>query len=84
MASGDTVTVDGHILRRGEHNEGVWTGDFRLWDGDDWEAAIRPGAHYYGVVRTEEGLAALLGKYQEKHPADRSEEPGTREVLWLN
>jgi glycosyltransferase involved in cell wall biosynthesis len=65
---GNVTIVDGEIVRRGSKNEAAWTGDFRMWDGDDWRGAIRPNAYYYGLVENTEQLEALMARYNEVHP----------------
>lgn len=65
---GDTTIIDGEIVRRNPVNEGLWTGDFRMWQEDDWRGAIRPNAYYYGLVEDEAGLIGLVDRYNEAHP----------------
>lgn len=65
---GDTILLDGHVVRRGPETEAAWAGDFRLWDGEDWQVAVRPDAHYYALATDGEGLRRVLDRYQEEHP----------------
>jgi glycosyltransferase involved in cell wall biosynthesis len=65
---GNTIIVDKTIVRRNAENADTWTGDFRYWVSEDWEAAIRPGAFYYGLVGDMDGLIELLRRYNESHP----------------
>lgn len=65
---GNTTIVDGEIVRRNKGNEATWTGDFRIWDGENWQDAVRPNAHYYGLVADLDELDALIGKYNQVHP----------------
>jgi hypothetical protein len=65
---GDTAILDGQIVRRGPENEAFWTGDFRLWHGDDARGAVRPGAHYYGLAASELEVDRLFAAYESTHP----------------
>jgi hypothetical protein len=80
---GDTIIVDGEIVSRDEENEDLWTGDFRVWNGDDWKDAIRPGAHYYGLVKDANDLEELLSRYGEACPPSSvlAGAPDTRKEL---
>jgi glycosyltransferase involved in cell wall biosynthesis len=64
---GDATIIDGKIVRRTPKNEELWTGDFRMWDGDDWREAVRPNAFYYGLACNMDELEALIAKYNETH-----------------
>jgi hypothetical protein len=61
---GDTVIVDGEIVKRDKENDGTWTGDFRVWRGEDWREAVRPGAHYFGLASSSQEVEALVRKYK--------------------
>lgn len=68
---GDRIIVDGEIVERqgcSEEQERIWTGDFRVWEREDWRSAIRPNAAYYGLVQTSEDLGILLARYDELWP----------------
>lgn len=73
---GDTIVVDGRIVRRCAANEPTWTGDIRLHHGAA-EAALRPDAHFWGVASDEPALEELLARYQAAHPA-RDRAPAAR------
>lgn len=80
---GDTIIVDGEIVRRIPENEEAWTGDFRVWTNEDWRGVIRPNAFYYGLVDDLESLGQLLNKYNSLHPTQAgSVPPGERGELW--
>lgn len=64
---GDTVIIDGAIVRRGADDE-TWTGDFRVEYGHDYHAMVRPRAHYYGVVTTIAQLETLADQFDAVHP----------------
>ena len=77
---GDTIILDEYgpgreIIKRGPSNEDTWTGDFRLWDGDDWREAVRPNAYYYGLASNEVELSALLAAYDRAHPPQPVKNP---------
>ena len=78
---GDTTIVDGEIVRRTVENEALWTGDFRIWTGDEFDPAIRRDAHYYAVVRTVSQLERLLALYNSAHPPGNSPPQCRRERL---
>lgn len=80
---GNITIIDGEIIRRNPSNEALWTGDFRLWHGADWPGAIRPGAYYYGLVKSQEDLTGLLERYNKIHPPKLSnfDYPGGRGEL---
>ena len=65
---GNRTIIDGQIVRRNAENEDLWTGDFRIYEGSDWHDAIRPDAHYYGLVSTEAELVSLVSIYNEVCP----------------
>jgi hypothetical protein len=65
---GDAVIVDGKTIKRSSENEAAWTGDFILYEGNNWQDAIRPNAFYYGLVENEQDLRQLLIKYNDTHP----------------
>lgn len=65
---GNAIVVDGEIVRRNDDNEKSWTGDFILSNGADWRAAVRPTAHYYGLVANQDELDMLLVLYEETYP----------------
>ncbi len=64
---GDTILLDGTIVRRTPDNEDTWTGDFRVEHGDDYHAFIRPNAHYYGLATNLAEVDALVEKYNALH-----------------
>ena len=61
---GDTIIVDGIIVKRDKSNEDEWAGDFRLWEGD-YHQAIRPKARLYGVVHSLDDLHRLITVFNE-------------------
>jgi len=66
---GDTIVVNGgDIVRRNLGNEATWTGDFRIWAGDDPIEAVRPGVWLYVVVETKRDLKRDLDRYDEVYP----------------
>jgi len=71
---GDCIVMpDGRIVRRDQHNEPIWTGDFRLVTGLDWRKVVRPGAFYYALVETVEDVDALMDYYDRVlHPPQPS------------
>jgi glycosyltransferase involved in cell wall biosynthesis len=75
---GDTIVVDSRPLHRTAECEALWTGDFRLWTGDRIEPAIRPAAHYYGVVEDAAQLDQLVALYDEAHPPGNAPPPARR------
>jgi hypothetical protein len=72
---GNAIIVDGQVVRRNEHNEATWTGDFRLGKVADWREAIRPGAYLYGLVRDEDDVTQLVDRYNELHPPQPVKNP---------
>lgn len=72
---GDTAIVNGEIVRRSEKNEPAWTGDFRMWDGENWQDAIRENAFYYGLVENMKQLESLIEKYNAIHPCQPVKNP---------
>lgn len=78
---GDAIILDGQIVRRNAANEADWTGDFRVWRGEDWRAAIRPDAVYYGLARDMAELEALIAEYNRRWPPkpNRDVYPGARQ-----
>ena len=80
---GHTVLCDGQLVRRNETNEDTWTGDFRIWRGDDWKEAIRPGAHYYALVKEYADIEAIMEQYNKIHPRkDIKSPPKERREIW--
>ena len=65
---GDTVVLDGKVVKRNQSNENIWTGDFRLATGPDWRKALRDGAFFYGLVDTVEDAESMIGYYDELYP----------------
>jgi len=55
---GDTIIIDGEIVRRGPDNADLWAGDFILCD--DWQAAAWPGARVEHVQSAAEANAIEL------------------------
>lgn len=72
---GDVIIIGGSIVRRNAKNEKLWTGDFRVWEGEDWEGAVRPNAHYYDLVTDMAELDALIDKYNEAWPRQPVKNP---------
>ena len=62
------IRQDGRVIRRDQHNEPWWTGDFRLSTRMDWRRDVRRGAFYRALVHTVEEVDALLDHYDEIHP----------------
>jgi glycosyltransferase involved in cell wall biosynthesis len=80
---GDATIVNGQIIRRSAKNEDEWTGDFRLWSGDNWKDAIRPDAHYHTLIKDQEVLEKIVEKYNAifpKQPTNHTP-PKVREEL---
>lgn len=65
---GNVAFIGDTILVRSELNESIWTGDFRLWKGANWENAVRTNSGYYGLVKDREELASLITIYNEIYP----------------
>jgi len=77
---GDTIIVDGKTAKRG--SEGIWTGDFRVWKGEDWKEAVRPNAYYYALVASEKELEDVLRRYNEIYPRrEANVSPEVREEI---
>jgi len=76
---GDATIVNEQIIRRSSKNEEVWTGDFRLWTGDDWYQAVRPGAYYYILI--EDNLEETITKYNLMFPRQASNQTPPKERL---
>lgn len=76
---GNTVIVDGQIVRRSLSNEETWTGDFRLWAGNDWHEAVRPGACYYALI--EDNLEKMIAEYNLVFPRQASNQTPPKERL---
>lgn len=73
---GQTNVVNGEIVHRDHSNELTWTGDFRIWNGEDWRDAVRENAHYYGFVRDGTEIIRLLEKYNSLyHPRQSTKNP---------
>lgn len=69
------ISEEGEIVRRGPENEELWAGDFRLWRGLDWREAVRPDAHYYGLVETTAEVDALVDIYNRTYPPQGANNP---------
>lgn len=80
---GNKIVVDGEIVQRGADNEASWTGDFRICTNGDWRAAIRPDAHYYGLVEDAGQLETLLVRYDDLHPPRPKKDPPKVKREWL-
>ena len=65
---GDTILVNGEIVKRDNGNRATWAGDFRVWTGNQYKDALRPSCHYYGYVRDADDLDGLLDAYDEVWP----------------
>jgi hypothetical protein len=72
---GDTMVIDGEIVRRTADNKAMWTGDFRIWHGGDAKAALRENAHYWAVVETMGDLDSLLTHWSNLRPQEYSNIP---------
>ncbi len=72
---GDTIIVDGQIVKKNAKNMKLWTGDFRVWTGPRFEPAIRPGAHYYGLVTSADSLSSLIDAYNAAYPRSKTNTP---------
>jgi hypothetical protein len=79
---GDAIIVNGEIVRRTKGNEATWTGDFRVYRGDDWQRAVRESAFYYGLAENEEQVGALVARYNKIHPRQSVKRPPEREETW--
>ena len=75
---GDTIILNGEIVRRNAENEETWTGDFRVWTGEDWSEAIRPNAFYFCLVHDENELLAGIAAYNEAYTRQPKNDPPTR------
>lgn len=69
---GNKTIICGEITNRSKDNEASWTGDFIIYEGDNWQDAIRPNAHYYGLVSDEDGLMDLIEKYNQLYPPQKT------------
>lgn len=80
---GDRIVIDGEAVEREPENEATWTGDFHVWTGANWREAVRPDAHYFGLVSDQAELDGLLKRYRAAHPPKRSwtEAPEERREL---
>lgn len=67
---GTTIVLDGKVLHRNAKNEATWTGDFRVWRGDDIEDALRLNAHYWAAIETADDLGKLLALWGELQPQE--------------
>jgi glycosyltransferase involved in cell wall biosynthesis len=86
---GDTIILDEYGPNRQIVNKskdgGSWTGDFRVWTGQNWKEAIRPGAFLYGLVEAPDDVVSLVRAYAAEHPIQpsRLDVPERRgEVEW--
>lgn len=82
---GNTTIVNGKIVRRDESNEETWTGNFRVWAGDEWKKCVRKGAFYHTVVSDEGEAMRAIDTYNELHPTKKSRletPPGRMELGW--
>jgi len=68
---GNKIIVKGEIVRRDSDNEQTWTGDFRIWQGDNWQDAVLPEAYLYGLVCEGDRVEDLIEKYNELHPRQK-------------
>jgi hypothetical protein len=75
---GDTIIVDGQIVRRNAANEATWTGDFRVWRGDDPAGAVRADAKYWTLVTSIGDLEQLLGYWRRFPQETANVAPGVR------
>jgi hypothetical protein len=84
---GDTIVVDGQIVRRSPANEALWTGDFRIWapaaPSFDLVQGVRHNAHYFALVRNQDELQACLDRYNELHPDRETAPTALREEVAL-
>lgn len=76
---GDTIIVDGVIIRRRIELESSWTGDFRLWHGCCARDAVRPRSSYFGVVESVPDVNRLLRAF-EATEAEKSTSDGCVEL----
>jgi len=65
---GTRARNNGYSLDRTADNDQWWTGNFRVWTGDDWREAMRPNAHYYTLVEDKGDLERVLYTYNKLHP----------------
>jgi glycosyltransferase involved in cell wall biosynthesis len=72
---GTRARNNGQSVDRTAENEDWWTGNFRVWTGEDWRDAIRPGAHYYALVEDRGDLEAVVFRYNELHPRQPVKRP---------
>lgn len=80
-----TVLADGTIVRKGNDDEGIWTGDFILSTAEDYHDDLAWWVKYYGMVENREELMGLMGVYNEAWPwTGGSEKPDTEmvELRW--
>ncbi len=76
---GDTIVVGTQTVKRTPESEALWTGDFRVWCGDDYFDAIRPNACYFCLVSTLEDFDYAAALYDSTHP-DRANPPAALRV----
>jgi hypothetical protein len=69
---GTAARIDDRLVHK---NGDLWTGDFRVWQGDDWQGAVREGAYYYGLAQNPDELEALLSRYDELWPPKMRKNP---------
>jgi len=65
---GNKIIIEDKIVLRKPSNESTWTGDFRIWQGDNWQDAVLPEAYLYGLVREGNRVEDLIAQYNEIHP----------------
>lgn len=74
---GDTVIVAGKIVRREPAVEDLWTGDFRIWQGEDPVDGVRPGSRYFGIVESIGQFELLFEDYKNKNAENVGAHCGT-------
>jgi hypothetical protein len=72
---GTRAQNNGRTATRDEQNEQWWTGNFRLYYGDDWREAVRPNAHYYALIGTLDELETAITRYGSVHPRQPVKRP---------
>ena len=72
---GTRARNNGRSLDKTDANAAWWTGNFRVWRGDDWRDAVRPKAYYYALVEDRGDLECIVHKYNEAHPRQPVKRP---------
>lgn len=68
---GDKIIIEDEIVYRTPDNETTWTGDFRVWQGANWQDAVLPEAYLFALVRAGDRVDDLVARYNELHPRQK-------------